>query len=668
MPGIIRPGLFHSPPLPGRSASQSYPASGVFLTIGTTNQTAFIKDQSLTLRLNTFDLTLVSPNTVPVVGDRVFLQSPEWDGVVVRVGTTVYGSATYVSVSASNTYEAVASPAPFGLSDTPDNVTTFGFADLEVVSARTEEGDETTGSCTVFRAGLRPGMTFTLTSVKHGLAAQSFTVQDATVTWPTYAAPVTTVTFGAPIVTMSVWVNSVGNAGEITGTRITDGSVTTPKLAANAVTASKIAANTITASEIDALDLSATQLTLRGPGGSTALDAGGFGPTWRRFITTGMYNSDFAAAPPDTAAVISSPNPLPFWTFVQASGTAITMTSVADTANGSGRSIQVQMTAGAAGDDAYIEQVVPVATNQDQSYWYTAHGTWKTGATTSVAKVYTTAQYLKSDGSTTTGTAGSQEITTTDIGATTLYQVGTSANAMVTPTDAAYLRVRVGFKRDAAATSVTETLTLVETRVGSNRVSLYVPDNDSPGTYAPMALAQNGGIGYIIANQNRAAMAVPAGSAPTLALNGSGASALISTTDAFQAGSLAIGTNKVARYVAVEPFISVINGATFVASDGSDQTTAEITDLPDSGVVAVQAVLIVSADSGHVDNQVKLLHYTSGGEAVWCYASSAAGYLSSSQGMITTGGTNTSQVKYRRVRGAGTVTWYLRVVGYWTTA
>ena len=100
------------------------------LTIGAVDQTAFVGHQSMTCKLNTLDLTLVDPVTVPALGDAVALTDPTWAGTVVKVGTTDpvdRAGHVFVKIAATNSAAALASAAPFGLSDAPDNSTTYGY-------------------------------------------------------------------------------------------------------------------------------------------------------------------------------------------------------------------------------------------------------------------------------------------------------------------------------------------------------------------------------------------------------------------------------------------------------------------------------------------------------------------------------------------------------------
>jgi hypothetical protein len=252
--------------------------------------------------------------------------------------------------------------------------------------------------------------------------------------------------------------------------------------------------------------------------GSGAADgSGGFGAAARRFITAGVLNGDFAQAPETVDAIDDWQNPLPYWSFVQASGRSIQAWSVVDALAASGNSIQLRMTAGAASDDAYLEQIVPVNGARGQSFAYHPFAGMLTGATVSAALIYMDCQFLKSDGVTTTGTAGTGSLTTTSIGVNIYHDVHVQPNVTTAvPSDAYYLRIRIGFKRDVAATSTVETVTLTEARLGVGPGEIMVVEGSAPGTYGYGTMYQTGG-GLVLA-PNQAGVS---GYAPTLILSGS---------------------------------------------------------------------------------------------------------------------------------------------------
>ena len=245
------------------------------LTIGAVAQTAYIQHQSMSCKLNTLDLVLVDPAAVPLLGDAVALTNPTWSGTVASVTLTDpvdRQGHVLVKVAATNATAAAASAAPFGLSDAPDNTTTYGYRGLSVATQANQDGSTTVhGQCSIQQAGLWPAMTFLLTSANMGLSGAGFSVTNATVTWPTAGTPQFAIEFGDPIVTMAVWTASQAGAappGSIDGTRITPGTVDTPQLRANSVTAQQILAGSVTADKLAATLLLASLIKTAAPDGS----------------------------------------------------------------------------------------------------------------------------------------------------------------------------------------------------------------------------------------------------------------------------------------------------------------------------------------------------------------------------------------------------------------
>ncbi len=245
------------------------------LTIGVVDQTAKIQHQSMSCKLNTLDLVLVDPVTVPLLGDAVALTNPTWAGSVASITKTDpvdRAGHVLVKIAATNTAVATASSAPFGLSDAPDNSTTYGYRALSVAKQANQDGTTSThGGCVINQAGLWPAMTFLLTSANMGYAGSGFSVTNVTVTWPVAGTPLYAIEFGDAIVTMAVWAASQAGAappGSIDGTRITPLTVDTPQLRANAVIGDKILAGSITADKLAATLVLASLLKTAAPDGS----------------------------------------------------------------------------------------------------------------------------------------------------------------------------------------------------------------------------------------------------------------------------------------------------------------------------------------------------------------------------------------------------------------
>lgn len=233
--------------------------------------------------------------------------------------------------------------------------------------------------------------------------------------------------------------------------------------------------------------------------------ASGFGPAIRRYITSGVYNGDFALAPPfPDSSIVQAWNPLPFWTFTQAGGVGITAMSEEDPASGSGRILTFQMVGnGSAADDSYIEQLVPINASRSQAYAYRVRVAFIGGPTVSSAKVYIHAAFVTNDGSTVTGTEATREQTTTVLGADTVFDLsaapGTSDGVIggQVPADAYYIRIRVGYKRDAESTATAETVSVAEVHLITGSSEVMIEDITAPANQ-PARIIRQSGVTYIL--------------------------------------------------------------------------------------------------------------------------------------------------------------------------
>ena len=180
------------------------------LSIESTDVTSELLDKTLRWALNTLDFTLYDPSTVPALGDTVDVTDPDWSGIVVNVEETpdVRGNVLFVKVTATNTDTAGASAAPFGLSDTPNGTTTFGYRNISRASVRTDTGDSVRVGLECWEEGLLPGQTVALTSALLGYSADDFTMVDCQVGWDRDDHAVYKIHLGDAIVTMKVWLNS----------------------------------------------------------------------------------------------------------------------------------------------------------------------------------------------------------------------------------------------------------------------------------------------------------------------------------------------------------------------------------------------------------------------------------------------------------------------------
>lgn len=219
-------------------------------------------------------------------------------------------------------------------------------------------------------------------------------------------------------------------------------------------------------------------------------------PPWQSSrVQTGLENHNFRDDPPDTTANLNDiTNKLPGWDFTQASGTAITAKWVADASSGSGGVIRFDVAAGAAGDHSYIEQVVSVASSRAQTWDVWGLASFVNRSASRSFTVWGEAQALKSDG-TTTGTPTAFATLWSD-STYTLEQITIPQASSILPTDAMFIRFRVGVKRAGAATSDTGTIDLAETRLLDSQPYGVFADS-SATSLEPAVILQKSGNLYI---------------------------------------------------------------------------------------------------------------------------------------------------------------------------
>lgn len=208
-----------------------------------------------------------------------------------------------------------------------------------------------------------------------------------------------------------------------------------------------------------------------------------FGASVRRYLSSRVVNGAMEEPPPDINSPISEDNPLPGWRWVQASGTSLIPRWVSVGAGALNGQVNVEMTAGAAGDLAYLEQLVPVNPSQG-AIWYYRVLPFVNGSTSKL-DAYVTAQFIDATGAT-TGSAASD--TGDDTATAPLYPDtdGTSSGI------AAWLRIRVGFQRNSGA-ATTATATGVITEVAVNESNEYGIYDKRSGNWTPELTAATPG-------------------------------------------------------------------------------------------------------------------------------------------------------------------------------
>jgi hypothetical protein len=224
------------------------------------------------------------------------------------------------------------------------------------------------------------------------------------------------------------------------------------------------------------------------------------GPT-ADFILYGVVNGAFAQGPPDSTQNIDPiDNPMPYWYGpTQVSGGAITCTWVADSASPSGYNLRFTINPGAAGDEAYVEQIVPIGGDRNRATNFIPRGTvYRVTATGAGAPTATIAfQYLKADGTTT----GSAVTGSTTLSAdATLYNLAATVS-IAPPADAYSLRLRYGVARNTMATTDTASVDIVNVRTDRWGRTFPIPEQASQTTYGPGYLFQTAGSISLIASR-----------------------------------------------------------------------------------------------------------------------------------------------------------------------
>ena len=247
------------------------------------------------------------------------------------------------------------------------------------------------------------------------------------------------------------------------------------------------------------------------------------GPSLNRAIETGIINGDFGSTPPTVGSAINnSTNRLPYFTteVSHTDATAPYVKAVADLTAASGQVLRFTIPSGAAvGRYARIVRYVAVPgsaartwTNQPRAAWRNATGTTKTQAVVTVR-----AQYYQNDGTTTTGTQGTNVSKTfADVFAYAPNAYETQANPNGTgaiPTDGAYLKIEVGVEVSVPTTSEM-TVDLTEVRYDRGLIQLLLADQVDPSAYGYGVIYLNNGTMWIRANELGAS-----GTNPTITLS-----------------------------------------------------------------------------------------------------------------------------------------------------
>ncbi len=216
------------------------------------------------------------------------------------------------------------------------------------------------------------------------------------------------------------------------------------------------------------------------------------GPSLTRELLGGIANGDFSSPTSSigTATPISSNNDLPFYSFSDNSSGRVALSIIEDSASSSGFALNIKLTNAQAGDYAYIERIIPILStkNQAMTYIFTAYNSAGSVAPVSGTTLQMEAQYLKSDGTTTTGGGGTASGSFIVAESKSVFADTTG----VAPSDAAFLRVRIGGRDGMGFTGVSET-TVYEMRLETGNARTIITDDTNPNTYSFGSLVQTNG-------------------------------------------------------------------------------------------------------------------------------------------------------------------------------
>lgn len=259
-----------------------------------------------------------------------------------------------------------------------------------------------------------------------------------------------------------------------------------------------------------------------------------FGSQAADYFAMGVLNGSFGVGPPEgVSTAIGSNNNLPYWTGPHVvSGSSITVSQVPD-ASGTEYNLRFDMAPGAAGDEVYMEHLARIPHSKAFTVVPTAIAYCPTAlmGTAGSAKTYIVAQYLQADGTTTTGPEN------VNVSWSTLTMLNAQPGNLrtreaypnttgVVPADAAFVRIRVGLKRDAAATTAAGGVEITDVRLQRGDIQALLTDDTDPATYGPGAIHQMNG--SLIAYP--AALTHLAG--PSLSLSATGDATLSASADA----------------------------------------------------------------------------------------------------------------------------------------
>lgn len=220
------------------------------------------------------------------------------------------------------------------------------------------------------------------------------------------------------------------------------------------------------------------------------------------FILYGVFNGAFARGPDNpNAAIEIATNPLPDWAGpTQVSGGAITASWVVDASSPSGYNLRFSIAPGAAGDEAYFEQIVPVGGTRNRRFAsYLRAVAYRVTASGGAPLLVMGTQYLTAGNATTGSSVEATTALSADATAYTASGYVATAGAQP-PADGYFLRIRIGVRRNTMAAADTATIDLTDVRQDRGAGTVVIAEQTSPDSYGPGVIIEGSGSMFLRPN------------------------------------------------------------------------------------------------------------------------------------------------------------------------
>ena len=224
-----------------------------------------------------------------------------------------------------------------------------------------------------------------------------------------------------------------------------------------------------------------------------------FGSAALREIQAGVANGDFAISPDDSTGTITAENPLPYWTFTDASSGIIVPTLVASASTAMGHALRFTIAATTTGKIGTFTRYIPIAGNANRIYSYIGQlyrvAVSGTAGDKALVKV------------TLTLTSYSTDLTAGSASATANYTANSATPTLTTSAftpDATAAFILVALKVETTGTtSGTVTIDFSEVRTARGDSLIPITDDANP-TWLPALITASSGTLTITAPTNNA--------------------------------------------------------------------------------------------------------------------------------------------------------------------